>query len=43
MIIWRSWRGSRLFGCGTLLLTSLVITLLVYAISGGQCTFFVFP
>ena len=43
MIIWRSGRGPRLAGCGTLLLTSLVVTLLVYALSGWQCTLFVFP
>ena len=43
MIFWRSGQGPRLMGCGTLLLTSLVITLLVYALSGGQCTLFVFP
>jgi hypothetical protein len=43
MIIWGSGRRPRLMGCGTLLLTSLVIMLLVYALSGGQCTLFVFP
>jgi hypothetical protein len=43
MFIWRSGRGPRLVGCGTLLLASLVIALLIYAISGGQCTVFVFP
>lgn len=32
-----------MLGCGTLLLASLVITLLVYALSGGQCAVFVFP
>jgi hypothetical protein len=40
---WSSGRGPRLFGCGTLLLVSIVIALLIYAISGGQCVFFVFP
>ena len=43
MIFWSSGRGPRMMGCGTLLLMSLVITLLVFAISGGQCAFFVFP
>jgi hypothetical protein len=43
MITWRSGRGPRLVGCGTLLLASLVIALLIYAISGGQCTVFVLP
>ena len=43
MILWRSGRGPRLVGCGTMLLSALVISLLVYAISGGQCTVFVFP
>jgi hypothetical protein len=43
MIVWGSGRGPRLIGCGTLLLTSLVIAILVFAISGGQCAFFVFP
>lgn len=43
MIIWRSGRRPRMMGCGTLLLASIVIALLIYAISGGQCTVFVFP
>ena len=43
VIIWRSGRGPRLIGCGTLLLASIVIALLIYTISGGQCTVFVFP
>ncbi len=43
MFIWRSGQRPRLMGCGTLLLASLVIMLLVYALSGGQCTLFVFP
>jgi hypothetical protein len=43
MIIWRSGQGPRLMGCGTMLLASIVIALLVYAISGGHCTFFIFP
>jgi hypothetical protein len=43
MFVWSSGRGPRLMGCGTLLLTSLVIAVLVYALSGGQCTLFVFP
>jgi hypothetical protein len=30
-------------GCGTALLVGVVIFLLVYALSGGQCTVFVFP
>jgi hypothetical protein len=30
-------------GCGVLFLVSIGITILVYALSGGQCTFFVFP
>jgi hypothetical protein len=32
-----------MIGCGTLLLASIVISLLIYAISGGQCAVFVFP
>jgi hypothetical protein len=32
-----------LVGCGTLLLVSIVIALLIFAVSGGQCVFFVFP
>jgi hypothetical protein len=43
MIVWRSGRGPRMIGCGTLLLASIVISLLIYAISGGQCAVFVFP
>jgi hypothetical protein len=43
MIVWGSGRGPRLFGCGTALLASIVIALLVYALSGGQCAVFVFP
>ena len=43
MIVWRSGQGPRLIGCGTLLLVSIVIAILIYAISGGQCTVFVFP
>jgi hypothetical protein len=30
-------------GCGGALLLTIVIALLVYAISGGQCTMIVFP
>jgi hypothetical protein len=43
MIVWRSGRGPRLVGCGTLLLASAAITLLIYAISGGHCIFVAFP
>jgi hypothetical protein len=43
MFVWRSGRGPRMIGCGTLLLASIVISLLIYAISGGQCAVFVFP
>ena len=43
MMVWGSGRRPRLVGCGTLLLASIVIALLIYAISGGQCTVFVFP
>ncbi len=43
MIVWGSGRGPRLLGCGTLLLASIVISLLIFAISGGACTVFVFP
>jgi hypothetical protein len=43
MMIWRSGQGPRFMGCGTLLLASIVIFLLVLAISGGQCAVFVFP
>ena len=43
MIFWGSRRGPGLAGCGSLLLTSLVIFLLVYALSGGQCGVLVFP
>ena len=43
MIFWRSGRGFGMAGCGSLLLTSLVIFLLVYALSGGQCGVIVFP
>jgi hypothetical protein len=43
MIVWGPGRGPRLVGCGGLLLASIVIAIFVYAISGGQCTFFIFP
>ena len=43
MIVWGPGRGPRLVGCGGVLLASLAITILVYALSGGQCTFLVFP
>jgi hypothetical protein len=43
MIFWRSGRGFGMVGCGSLLLTSLVIFLLIYALSGGQCGVIVFP
>jgi hypothetical protein len=43
MISWGAGRGPRLVGCVPLLLASVVIALLVYAVSGGQCTVFVFP
>jgi hypothetical protein len=43
MIVWGPGRGPRLMGCGTVLLVGLVITVLVYALSGGQCTFVVLP
>ena len=43
MIVWGSGQGPRLLGCGTLLLASIVIALLIFAISGGACTVFVFP
>ena len=43
MFVWRSGQRPRLMGCGTALLVSLVIMLLVYALSGGQCTLVVFP
>ena len=43
MFVWRSGRRPRLMGCGTLLLVSLVIAVVVYALSGGQCTVFIFP
>jgi hypothetical protein len=32
-----------LIGCGGALLATIAIALLVYAISGGQCTMIVFP
>jgi hypothetical protein len=43
MIVWSSGRGPRLVGCGTALLVSVVIMVLVYWLSGGQCTLVVFP
>jgi hypothetical protein len=43
MIVWSSGRGSRLVGCGALLLASLVLMVLVYVFSGGQCTLLIFP
>jgi hypothetical protein len=44
MFVWRSGGGGcSTVGCGTLLLASIVISLLIYAISGGQCAVFVFP
>lgn len=30
-------------GCGMLLLVSIAVALFIFAISGGQCLFFVFP
>ena len=30
-------------GCGTLLLACVVLSLLIYAVSGGQCMVFVAP
>ena len=35
--------ASPLLGCGGALLATIAIALLVYAISGGQCTMIVFP
>jgi hypothetical protein len=43
VIIWRPGQGPRLIGYGTILLASLVIAILVYAISGGNCVLFVAP
>lgn len=45
MIFWSSGsrRGPGMVGCGSLLLTSLVIFFLVLFLSGGQCGVFVFP
>ncbi|MEA2639112.1 MAG: hypothetical protein QOF51_506 [Chloroflexota bacterium] len=43
MIIWSSGQGPRLLGCGTLLLASLVITVVVFVLSGGHCALIVFP
>ena len=41
MIFWGGRRAG--LGCGSLLLTSVVIFLVVYAFSGGQCGLFIFP
>jgi hypothetical protein len=43
VIVWTPGRGPRLAGCGTALLVGVVIFLLVYALSGGQCNVFIFP
>jgi hypothetical protein len=43
VIFWRSGQGPRFMGCGAMLFAGLVISLLVYAISGGQCVVFVGP
>ena len=43
MIFWRSGQGPRFVGCGSLLLLSVVIALLVYTLSGGHCVVFIFP
>jgi hypothetical protein len=43
MIVWGSGGGPRLVGCGALLLASVVIFLVIFALSGGQCGVFIFP
>jgi len=43
MIIWSSEKGFRLFGCGVALLLSVLIAIVVFALSGGACTVFIFP
>ena len=43
MIVWGPGQRPRLMGCGTALLVGVVIFLLVYALSGGQCNVFIFP
>jgi hypothetical protein len=43
VIFWRPGQGPRFVGCGWLLLLSVVIALLVYTLSSGRCTVFIFP
>jgi hypothetical protein len=43
MILWRSGRGPRLYGCGMLLLASLVLTVVVFVLSSGHCALFILP
>jgi hypothetical protein len=43
MIFWSSNSGFRLFGCGALLLLSILIAVVVFVLSGGACTVFIFP
>jgi hypothetical protein len=43
MLFWSSQSGFRLIGCGALLLLSILIMVLVFVLSGGACTVFIFP